>query len=106
MERQFSGVFDFIIFDFRDHDLKDAAAYFFDRTFRKKFDIIFADPPYGLGLAKKALKTLGAYDIVVPDSILMIQHEKREILPEGEGRILHFRTKKYGNTFLSIYKKS
>ena len=70
----------------------------------KKFDIIFVDPPYGLGLAKKALKTLGGYDILQPNCTVVIQHEKREILPEKQGRFLTFRQKKYGSTFFSIYK--
>ncbi len=73
----------------------------------KKFDIVFADPPYGLGLAKKMLKTLGAYDIVTANCIVVIQHEKGEILSESQGSpaILHRREqRKYGSTVLSIYK--
>ena len=69
----------------------------------KKFDIIFIDPPYGRGLAKKALKTLEGYDILQPNCTVVIQHEKSEILPEKQGRFLLFRQKKYGSTFLSIY---
>ena len=70
----------------------------------KKFDVIFIDPPYGQGLAKKALKTLGGYDILQPNCIVVIQHEKREILPQKQGRFLAFRQKKYGSTFFTIYK--
>ncbi|OGX37160.1 MAG: 16S rRNA (guanine(966)-N(2))-methyltransferase RsmD [Omnitrophica WOR_2 bacterium RIFCSPHIGHO2_02_FULL_50_17] len=69
----------------------------------RKFHIVFADPPYGLGLAKKILKTLGAYDIVMPTSTVILQHERREILPAAEGRLLLLRQRKYGNTWLSIY---
>ena len=69
----------------------------------KKFDVIFIDPPYGQGLAKKALKTLEGYDILHPNCTVVVQHEKREILPEKQGRFLHFRKKKYGTTFLSFY---
>ncbi len=69
----------------------------------KKFDVIFIDPPYGRGLAKKALKTLEGYDILHPNCTVVVQHEKREILPEKQGRFLTFRQKKYGSTNLSIY---
>jgi len=72
----------------------------------KAFDVVFVDPPYGRGLAKKALKTLEAYDILHPNCTLVIQHEKREILPEQQGRFLLFRQKKYGSTFLTIYTSS
>jgi 16S rRNA (guanine(966)-N(2))-methyltransferase RsmD len=71
----------------------------------KRFDIIFIDPPYGLGLAKKALKTLEAYDILQPNYMVVIQHEKEEILPEQQGRFLLFRQKKYGGTVLTIYRE-
>lgn len=70
----------------------------------RKFDVVFLDPPYGLGLAKKALKTIGGYDILQPNCILVVQHEKREILPEKQGRFLLFRQKKYGSSFLTMYK--
>ena len=69
----------------------------------KKFDILFADPPYGRGLAKKVLKTIEAYDILHPNCTVIIQHDKDEILPETEGRFLLFKQKKYGSTLISIY---
>lgn len=69
----------------------------------QKFDIIFADPPYGRGLAKKILKTLGAYDILSANCTAVIQHDKEEILPDEEGRFLLFMRRKYGGTVLSIY---
>lgn len=70
----------------------------------KKFDMIFIDPPYSRGLAKKALKTLEAYDILQPNCVVFIQHDKKEILPEQQGRIVLFRQRKYGNTILSVYQ--
>jgi len=71
---------------------------------KRVFDIIFIDPPYRRGLAKKALKTLEAYDIVRPNCIVAIQHEKKETLPETQGRFLLFRQKKYGASMLSLYR--
>ena len=71
---------------------------------KQNFDVIFLDPPYSNGLGKKALKTLGAYDIVHPNSLVVVQHAKREILPEKSGRIVHFREKVFGSTILSFYK--
>ena len=70
---------------------------------KKKFDIIFIDPPYGRELAKKALKTLCAYDIVKPNSLVIFQHEKREALPQTQGRFSIIRTRKFGTSFLTIY---
>ena len=58
-----------------------AATKLFSRQ-SKSFDVVFIDPPYGRGLAKKALKTLDAYDILHPNCTVVLQHGKREILPE------------------------
>ena len=66
--------------------------------------MIFIDPPYGRGLAKKALKTLGAYDILTPHSTVMIQHDKAEALEETQGSLRKFREKRQGHTILSFYK--
>ena len=70
----------------------------------EKFDLVIADPPYEEELGKKALKHLGAYDILHPNSVVVIQHYKRQILPQQEGRIMLFREESYGATRLSFYK--
>lgn len=71
---------------------------------KKKFDIAFADPPYGRELGKKALKALNAYDILRPNCLVIIQVEKNEILPSAEGRFLLVRQKRYGTSQLSVYE--
>ncbi len=72
----------------------------------RKFDIVFADPPYGRELAKKTLITLKGHDILHPDSIVVIQHTKHEILPETEGRFFINEERRYGATLLTFYKLS
>lgn len=71
---------------------------------KKQFDIIFVDPPYDRELARKALKTLDAYDIVKPNSIVIFQHEKREALPQMQGRFSIIRERKFGSSLLTIFK--
>ena len=89
----------------------------------KKFDIIFMDPPYyknkvprirsGLAatsdydsLAKKTLQTLVAYDILAPNGFVIVQHFKKENLPEALGVLTLFKQHNYGDTLLSFYRKS
>ena len=72
----------------------------------EKFNFIFIDPPYERQLGKKTLKTLSAYDILHPNCSIIIQHDKREILPETEGRILRVKERKYGSTVLSFYRSA
>jgi 16S rRNA (guanine966-N2)-methyltransferase len=72
----------------------------------KQFDIVFIDPPYSRELAKKALKTLCAYDIVKPNSLVIFQHEKNEALPQAQGRFSVVRVKKFGTSLLTIYRSA
>lgn len=70
---------------------------------KRKFDIIFLDPPYGVELAKKALKTLGGYGIVHPASVVVVQHNRREKLPAEPDGFRLVQEKQYGSSVLSIY---
>jgi len=89
----------------------------------KKFDIIFMDPPYyknkvsrlrwGLAatsnydsLAKKTLQTLSAYDILAPNGFIIVQHFKKDSLPDTLGVLTLFKQHKYGDTLLSFYRKA
>jgi 16S rRNA (guanine966-N2)-methyltransferase len=73
---------------------------------KRKFDIIFLDPPYHMDLAKKALKTLGAYDILSPNGFIVVQHFKKDVLPDSEGNLVMFKQSKYGDTRLSFFRKA
>lgn len=71
----------------------------------RHFEIIFSDPPYYRGLAKKTLQSLAAYDILTPNGFLIIQHFKKDDLPVSAGDLTLFKQKSYGDTRLSFYKK-
>jgi 16S rRNA (guanine(966)-N(2))-methyltransferase RsmD len=95
----------------------------------KKFDIIFLDPPYpktlvprpydksnkrGSGstgnlqeqpLSKKTLQILGAYDILAPNGFVVVQHFKKDGLPQESGELRLVKESRYGDTILSFYRK-
>jgi len=71
----------------------------------KKFDLIFLDPPYYKGLAKKTLQTLSRYDILSPYGFVIIQHFKSDKLPDACGELILVKQSSYGDTRLSIYRK-
>ncbi len=70
-----------------------------------KFDLIFLDPPYYEEAAKKTLQTLGAYDILTAYGLVIVQHYKKDQLPENSGKLVLWRMAKYGQTILSFYRK-
>ena len=72
----------------------------------RKFDIIFLDPPYYKDMAKKTLQTLSAYDILAPNGLVVVQHFKKENLPETLGVFILFKQNIYGDSMLTFYRKA
>ncbi len=72
----------------------------------KRFDIIFADPPYYKELANKTLKKLTSYDILSANGFLIMQHHKKDLLPKEAGFLRLLRQEKYGDTILTFYQKT
>jgi len=72
---------------------------------QRKFDLVFLDPPYYQDLTKKTLQTLGACDILSPNGLIVVQHFKKDPLPDTLGDLNLLRQSKYGATLLSILGK-
>lgn len=72
---------------------------------KKIFDIIFLDPPYYEDLSKKTLQMLMGYDILAPDGLIVVQHFKKDNLPDNLGVFSLFRQASYGDTVLSFFRK-
>ena len=72
---------------------------------KKSFDIIFLDPPYHEGMAKKILHTLEGYDILAPNGLIIAQHPKAESLSEPSLKFDLIKEAKYRDTWLSIFRK-
>jgi 16S rRNA (guanine966-N2)-methyltransferase len=73
---------------------------------KRKFDIIFLDPPYDEGLAKKTLQMLGGYDILAPNGFIIVQHIKREVFPAELDKLTLFKQARYGDSVLSFYQQT
>ena len=56
-------------------------------------------------MAKKILQTLEAYDILSPHGLIVIQHSKSELLPKDSLNFDLIKEAKYGDTWLSIFRK-
>jgi 16S rRNA (guanine966-N2)-methyltransferase len=69
----------------------------------RRFDVIFADPPYYKGLSEKILQSLDEYDILTNSGCLVIQHYKKDPLPAKQGNLVLFKQSKYGDSFLSFF---
>lgn len=67
----------------------------------ESFDLILMDPPYEKGLIKRTLMKLDSNPIYHKDSILIIEHDRRENLPRTMDWNL-FRERQFGDTVISF----
>ena len=72
-----------------------------------RWDIIFFDPPYANDYLT-VLEQFGSADkdFLVAHGLLIVEHDKRNLLPEGTGLLQRERILKQGDSALSFYKRS
>lgn len=72
---------------------------------KKKYDIIFIDPPYGNNLYEKILIGLIDEEIVSKDGMIIVEHPSSKKLKDNYKCFIKVKSQKYGNTLISIYTK-
>jgi 16S rRNA (guanine966-N2)-methyltransferase len=74
-------------------------------TLRMRFDIAFVDPPYEReDLYAACLERFGSRQLLTPDGLLIIEHSRREELPESIGSIHLVRSLVQGDAALAFYR--
>jgi 16S rRNA (guanine(966)-N(2))-methyltransferase RsmD len=68
----------------------------------ESFDLILMDPPYEKGLIQKTLMTLNSHQIYHKDSILVIEHNRREPLSTVMDGWNLIRQRRIGDTLISF----
>lgn len=71
----------------------------------QKYDIVFLDPPYCKGIAKKCLINIDAYDILSQAGLVLIEHSRKDELTLDLTNLLLEKERRYGNTIISIFRK-
>lgn len=64
------------------------------------FDLVFMDPPYGQELIAPTLELLVSLGLVAKDGLIVVDHPKRETVPDGEGWLIRDR-RVYGEVALA-----
>ncbi len=82
--------------------LADAASYL--ASSRKKFDIVFLDPPYHKELCVKALGLLSS--VLNDDAIVICETQNDEVLPEKCDNLVISRVYSYSSIKLTVYRPS
>jgi 16S rRNA (guanine(966)-N(2))-methyltransferase RsmD len=73
---------------------------------KPRFDIVFADPPYNMGMARNILIHINRYDILNHSGLLVIEHHGEEALPDSEGVFTLLKRKTYADISVSFYRRN
>lgn len=68
-----------------------------------RFDLVFADPPYGKGLGEKALQSLIAGGWLNPGGIVVLEESQKAAIKDFAGLAL-IDTRDYGDTTIRFYR--
>jgi 16S rRNA (guanine(966)-N(2))-methyltransferase RsmD len=72
---------------------------------KKKFDILFLDPPYFSEEIPKTLPLIGERELLEEGGTVIVEHFFKRKLPERVGELIMIRSYRYGDTILTIYRK-
>jgi 16S rRNA (guanine(966)-N(2))-methyltransferase RsmD len=72
---------------------------------KKRFDIIFLDPPYKSRLVKNTLQALAKSDILKTPTLVIAEHHKFLVLDKEIDLLERVRQERYGDTVLTFYQK-
>lgn len=70
------------------------------------YDIVFADPPYGSDVLKKALPRIAANDIITPETWVIVEHHHKQNFEGKTDDLRLFRQRRYGESVLSFYTQA
>jgi 16S rRNA (guanine966-N2)-methyltransferase len=70
----------------------------------ESFDIIFLDPPYDQGLAKRSLAIIAQYNLLCDSGTIVVEHSAHEALQQRYDSLELHDERRYGDTLLSFYK--
>lgn len=69
------------------------------------YDIILLDPPYGGDELEKSLGALGESPLVGKETLVVAEHSSRKALAPRYGRLALLKTRRYGDSSLSIFRQ-
>jgi 16S rRNA (guanine(966)-N(2))-methyltransferase RsmD len=81
-----------------------AKAFYLLHQEGKKFDILLADPPYETGVLKRLQLLLMEYPILKEGGIFAVEHGLKDTELAAEFPYPLVRQKKYGDTYLSLFR--
>ncbi|MFZ5634852.1 MAG: 16S rRNA (guanine(966)-N(2))-methyltransferase RsmD [Bacillota bacterium] len=73
---------------------------------KEKFDVIFLDPPYGMGFEVPVISRVLELGLLSPGGLIIAESSKRVELPSGIMGYPLVRKERYGDTVISFYQQA
>lgn len=70
----------------------------------ERFGLALLDPPYGGGAAAAALQALAALNLLLPGASVVVEHSRRDTLPEENGHLRLTQVRRYGDSQVAFYQ--
>ena len=70
----------------------------------RRFELVFADPPYALQAGRAVLEGLLAHELLAPGATVVVEHARQEVLAERVGALERVDERTYGDTHVSIFR--
>jgi len=68
------------------------------------FELVFADPPYAAKAVEDVLSGVEAKGLLASTGTLVVEHDKREAVPERHGGLQRVDQRTFGDTVVSFYR--
>lgn len=88
-----------------DCDIVNMSCFDYIEGTQEKFDIVFLDPPYNKNFIEPVLGALLENDILNEDGIIVLESDDTDFHGEFDSLEV-YRQRKYGRTYITIYKKA
>lgn len=85
--------------------VKNQSCFDYAKTCKCDYDIIFLDPPYNKGFIEPTLRCIADNNLLSEDGIIVLESDNTDFKNDAEGLEI-IKQKKYGRTYVTIYKKS
>ncbi len=69
------------------------------------FELVFADPPYADEALSTLLEQLDALALVSEGGRVIVEHDKRESVPEAAGLLIREDERRFGDTTVTFYRR-
>jgi len=68
----------------------------------ERFDLVFADPPYAAEVTTRTLERVEP--LLAPGGVCVVEHDKREAVPESVGRLGRTDARAFGDTRVAFFR--